>query len=91
MDIRDPETMAAITGECRPEVVLHLAAQPLVRRSYRDPLGTRKTGVPTDVWPISTSFCAAADDASSREPARTIAPRRGGEIKEGMALTAASG
>ena len=45
VDIRDPEALAAITGECQPEVVLHLAAQPLVRRSYRDPLGTWATNV----------------------------------------------
>jgi CDP-glucose 4,6-dehydratase len=45
VDIRDPEALAAISGECQPEVVLHLAAQPLVRRSYRDPLGTWATNV----------------------------------------------
>ena len=45
VDIRDPEAVAAITGECQPEVVLHRAAQPLVRRSYRDPLGTWATNV----------------------------------------------
>jgi CDP-glucose 4,6-dehydratase len=28
-----------------PEVVFHLAAQPLVRRSYADPLGTYETNV----------------------------------------------
>jgi CDP-glucose 4,6-dehydratase len=42
-DIRDPEALAEITASCEPEVVLHLAAQPLVRRSYRDPLGTWST------------------------------------------------
>jgi len=30
---------------CQPQVVFHLAAQPLVRRSYRDPLGTWATNV----------------------------------------------
>src|SRR5690606_7952125 len=29
----------------RPDIVLHLAAQPLVRRSYRDPLETFATNV----------------------------------------------
>ena len=29
----------------KPEVVFHLAAQPLVRRSYEDPLGTWSTNV----------------------------------------------
>ena len=45
VDIREPEDLAAISDECHPEVVLHLAAQPLVRRSYRDPLGTWTTNV----------------------------------------------
>ena len=44
-DIRDPQALAEIVAACQPEVVLHLAAQPLVRRSYRDPLGTWATNV----------------------------------------------
>ena len=39
-DIRDPALVARRLREVRPEVVFHLAAQPLVRRSYRDPLET---------------------------------------------------
>jgi CDP-glucose 4,6-dehydratase len=39
-DIRDAERLAALARTFRPEIVLHLAAQPLVRASYRDPLGT---------------------------------------------------
>jgi len=45
VDIRDAEALAAIAESAEPEVVLHLAAQPLVRRSYRDPLGTWATNV----------------------------------------------
>ncbi|WP_172820887.1 CDP-glucose 4,6-dehydratase [Cyanobium sp. NIES-981] len=44
-DIRDLAPLQKIVQECQPEVVLHLAAQPLVRRSYRDPLGTWATNV----------------------------------------------
>lgn len=44
-DIRDPALVAARMREVRPEVVLHLAAQPLVRRSYREPLETWATNV----------------------------------------------
>ena len=29
----------------RPEVVIHMAAQPLVRASYQDPVGTYETNV----------------------------------------------
>jgi CDP-glucose 4,6-dehydratase len=44
-DIREAEQLASIVEAVQPEVVLHLAAQPLVRRSYRDPLGTWATNV----------------------------------------------
>lgn len=44
-DIRDLERMKAIVQEHRPEVVFHLAAQPLVRKSYEDPVGTYATNV----------------------------------------------
>jgi len=44
-DIRDAKALAEIAKACQPQVVFHLAAQPLVRRSYRDPLGTWATNV----------------------------------------------
>jgi CDP-glucose 4,6-dehydratase len=44
-DIRDAAAMRELAEQAQPEVVLHLAAQPLVRRSYRDPLGTWATNV----------------------------------------------
>jgi len=44
-DIRDPQALAEIARACQPQVVFHLAAQPLVRRSYRDPMGTWATNV----------------------------------------------
>ena len=44
-DLRDKEALQKVVEEAQPEVVLHLAAQPLVRRSYRDPLGTWSTNV----------------------------------------------
>jgi CDP-glucose 4,6-dehydratase len=44
-DIRDAGLVAARVRDVRPEVVLHLAAQPLVRRSYRAPLETWSTNV----------------------------------------------
>jgi CDP-glucose 4,6-dehydratase len=39
-DIRDRAKLARTLAAARPEVVFHLAAQPLVRQSYRDPLET---------------------------------------------------
>lgn len=44
-DIRDAAVVAERVRTVRPEVVLHLAAQPLVRRSYREPLETWATNV----------------------------------------------
>ena len=44
-DLRDLEALREVVHQAQPEVVLHLAAQPLVRRSYRDPLGTWATNV----------------------------------------------
>lgn len=45
LDIRDAGATAAALAEVRPEVVFHLAAQPLVRRSYREPAATFATNV----------------------------------------------
>jgi CDP-glucose 4,6-dehydratase len=44
-DILDRTRLEASLVEFAPEVVFHLAAQPLVRRSYADPLGTYATNV----------------------------------------------
>ena len=44
-DIRDATTLAAYMAEARPEFVFHLAAQSLVRRSYREPVETWATNV----------------------------------------------
>jgi len=44
-DIRDAELVRRVFLDHRPEVVFHLAAQPLVRASYSDPLGTYATNV----------------------------------------------
>lgn len=44
-DIRDSASLAQIVSSVRPEIVLHLAAQPLVRASYREPLATFSSNV----------------------------------------------
>jgi CDP-glucose 4,6-dehydratase len=45
VDVRDGRRIAKIIDDARPEIVFHLAAQPLVRRSYVDPAGTFDTNV----------------------------------------------
>jgi len=44
-DIRDAEAVARIVTEIQPDIIFHLAAQPLVRRSYNDPIETWSTNV----------------------------------------------
>jgi len=44
-DLRDAAGVAARVAEARPHIVLHLAAQALVRRSLDDPAGTFATNV----------------------------------------------
>jgi len=44
-DIRDREALEAALVAADPEIVIHMAAQPLVRASYDDPVGTYATNV----------------------------------------------
>jgi CDP-glucose 4,6-dehydratase len=44
-DIADAALVARVLAECAPEIVIHMAAQALVRPSYADPLGTYATNV----------------------------------------------
>ncbi len=44
-DIRDLEHLRRVFARTQPEIVIHLAAQPIVRDSYKDPLYTYETNV----------------------------------------------
>jgi len=44
-DVRDRVKLAVAVSEARPDIVFHLAAQPLVRLSYREPAETYETNV----------------------------------------------
>ncbi len=44
-DLANLAALRQLVDEAQPDVALHLAAQPLVRLSYADPLGTWKTNV----------------------------------------------
>ena len=44
-DVRDFDALKKCFDEARPEIVLHLAAQPIVRDSYKDPKYTYETNV----------------------------------------------
>lgn len=45
LDIRDANGLRSAVRDADPEVLIHLAAQPLVRQSYRDPRTTHETNV----------------------------------------------
>ena len=44
-DIRDLEHLMKVLTEEKPEIVIHMAAQPLVRESYKEPVYTYETNV----------------------------------------------
>ncbi|WP_170836314.1 CDP-glucose 4,6-dehydratase [Pandoraea sp. ISTKB] len=44
-DIRDLDHLARVFSETAPEIVIHMAAQPLVRLSYKEPVQTYSTNV----------------------------------------------
>ncbi len=44
-DVRDQTTVAKLVGRIQPDVILHLAAQVLVRQSYEDPMYTFDTNI----------------------------------------------
>lgn len=44
-DIRDLDRLKSVFEEAQPEIVIHMAAQPIVRDSYKDPVYTYETNV----------------------------------------------
>src|SRR5690349_10179510 len=44
-DIRDFQRLKSAVAECRPEVIIHMAAQSTVRRGYEDPIETYSSNV----------------------------------------------
>jgi CDP-glucose 4,6-dehydratase len=66
-DIRDEAATKRIVAEAAPEVVIHMAAQALVRRSYRDPAGTFATNVTGTV-----NVLAAAEACGSLRAALVV-------------------
>lgn len=44
-DVRDLEHMKKVFADVQPEIVIHMAAQPLVRESYKNPVYTYETNV----------------------------------------------
>lgn len=44
-DVRDLEHLLDVFSTYQPEIIIHMAAQPIVRDSYKDPVGTYSTNV----------------------------------------------
>ncbi|MDR1940765.1 MAG: GDP-mannose 4,6-dehydratase, partial [Endomicrobium sp.] len=44
-DIRDLQGLKQALAAAKPEIIIHMAAQPLVRQSYKDPVYTYETNV----------------------------------------------
>jgi CDP-glucose 4,6-dehydratase len=44
-DIRDRDTLVKAVSNTKPDIIFHLAAQPIVRLSYREPAATYETNV----------------------------------------------
>ena len=49
-DIRDFQKLKSVFAKVRPEIVFHLAAQPIVRESYKEPVYTYETNVMGTVY-----------------------------------------
>jgi len=59
-DTRDRALVEGAFERVRPEIVFHLAAQPLVHLSYRDPVGTFATNVMGTVHVLSAAAATAS-------------------------------
>lgn len=44
-DVRDLAHLRQVFADCQPEIVIHMAAQPIVRESYKNPVYTYETNV----------------------------------------------
>lgn len=63
-DIRDPEAVGRAVASAGPEVVIHMAAQPFVRRSFADPRVTYATNVMGTVNVLEAVRTTAPDVAA---------------------------
>lgn len=59
-DVRDLAALKSAFDKARPQIVLHLAAQPIVRMSYEDPVSTYSTNVMGTVHLLECVRLAAA-------------------------------
>ncbi len=58
IDIRDRLAVMTVVQDFKPEIVIHMAAQPLVRVSYREPVETYETNVMGTVHVLEAVRCS---------------------------------
>ena len=92
-DLRTGGALRAAVSECKPDIIFHLAAQPIVGRSYREPIDTfttnalgtallleavRETGTPSAVVVITSDKCYRNDNTG--RPFREDDPMGGSDV-----------
>lgn len=100
-DVRDLEALLSAVNKLKPEVIFHLAAQPLVRQSYRDPVGTLTSNVIGTAHVLEAARLVTAVQAvvvvttdkvySNREwvyPYREVDPLGGNDVYSGSKAAA---
>jgi CDP-glucose 4,6-dehydratase len=82
-DVRDHAAVRDAMADAQPEIVLHLAAQPFVRRSFADPRGTYETNVMGTVNVLEAAratpsvravVCVTTDKCYDNDPSRPQRP-----------------
>ena len=63
-DIRDFEAIQPLVDSFKPEIVIHMAAQPLVRLSYQQPIETYATNVMGTLHVLEAARHAGRDQAA---------------------------
>ncbi len=63
VDIRDTAKLKIAINEIKPEIVFHLAAQPLVRESYKNPLDTWSTNLMGSLNLLESLTCVKSNCA----------------------------
>ena len=66
-DVRDLEFLKSAISESQPSLVIHLAAQPIVHRSYNDPLETFQTNI---IGTANLLEAARNNDSVKEKPAK---------------------
>jgi CDP-glucose 4,6-dehydratase len=86
-DVRDAPAVDAAVAAAEPDLLFHLAAQPLVRASFADPVGTYETNVSGTVNVLDAAVRAGVRAVVVVTSDKCYAPRAGGEpCREGDPL-----